>query len=687
MPAQRKTKSIDKRIHLGRWITGRHNLYPGLNLSKFFESSIESTRDGPFPYFLDYPQPLSDACIPLTREWKDIGSDIVERSSGYFKELNFVKEKMMCNKKLCRLWNVRLKQRGLSTNGDGPFNIYPVELLEYAKLLELNPEPEFIGGYNWYLTGGSLSVVRNNDKNYIVRPFGEELNHLEIIPVNKKGKHMSINKATKIDLSKGGPIHEVSTKTIGKDLIVMVRSKRNIGLLQQSSETTLSNFESKVPYVSCDLTSEDRHLATTNTDKQFRVYDLSTQQTLNKFDLDYLSSLLYDNWSCVKRFQSNSYIYADRRNLRPLDIRTKVIGSYLNVGEYGEICDHISCIAPSQRYEHLIYVGSSHRLFAIDLRNFSGTINEQNMTLSWTHMMNLPPCMVKTTAIDNSEIILASSNLTGDARIFLTDFNSEYKNLYLPLKIPSIIDSLQVAKDNFICLNPVSSVNRRVRLCQTGMDFMTNSSDRTISIISQNSICDVFKQNVMREKIDDISIVCEKMKNWAEMVDDTEILPETKEFGATAVIYKKDMVRVLKSTRLTRPNKLEEEVEAAKPKQRPRWQQSITKLSNYKDALVESIMEVWDLPIDDKDLLDLPKDEPEPLDIKIQAWLAKSQSKTDTYLEFDEKCQEPGMELTLADSKDSNEIQTPTQQDACPIKTQVTPAKTKSKKKKHVMGF
>lgn len=76
------------------------------------------------------------------------------------------------------MWSIRLKQRKFTTNGDGPFNIYPTELLDYAKQLELNPEPEFVGAYNWYLTGGSLSVIQHNDKNYLVRPYGEDLNYL-----------------------------------------------------------------------------------------------------------------------------------------------------------------------------------------------------------------------------------------------------------------------------------------------------------------------------------------------------------------------------------------------------------------------------------------------------------------------------------------------------------------------------
>lgn len=98
MPPRKKTRCIDKRVHLARWKTGRHNLYPGLNLSKFFEGTIEASRSGNLPYSFESPKPFTNDCIPLTRQWKDIGTDIVEKSLGFFKELKVLKEKMMCNK-------------------------------------------------------------------------------------------------------------------------------------------------------------------------------------------------------------------------------------------------------------------------------------------------------------------------------------------------------------------------------------------------------------------------------------------------------------------------------------------------------------------------------------------------------------------------------------------------------------
>uniref|UniRef100_A0A336JW82 CSON013651 protein n=1 Tax=Culicoides sonorensis TaxID=179676 RepID=A0A336JW82_CULSO len=181
MPLRSKIRCLDKRTSIVKWSKGHHNLHAGLNLSKYFEATVESARGGNFPYYFEHPIPLTNDCTPLTKNWKDIGTDIVEKSLAYHKELNILKERLVCNKKLGRIWNNRLKIRKQKSNGEGPYNIYPVDLLNYTKYLELNPHPEFEGGYNWYLTGGSLSVVQQNDKNYIVRPFGPELNHLDII--------------------------------------------------------------------------------------------------------------------------------------------------------------------------------------------------------------------------------------------------------------------------------------------------------------------------------------------------------------------------------------------------------------------------------------------------------------------------------------------------------------------------
>lgn len=102
MVSRRKTRCIDRRVHMARWRSGRHNLYPSLNRSKFFETTVEAARSGLFPYSFDNPKPFTNECIPLTGQWKDIGSDIVERSLEYFKELKNLKEQLMCNKsKFC----------------------------------------------------------------------------------------------------------------------------------------------------------------------------------------------------------------------------------------------------------------------------------------------------------------------------------------------------------------------------------------------------------------------------------------------------------------------------------------------------------------------------------------------------------------------------------------------------------
>lgn len=98
MPPLRKTRCIDKRVRYSTWIKSRDYLQPALNLSKYFETTIEAGRGGRFPYFFHYPVPVMNECVPLTQRWKDIGTDIVRRSLKYHKELKLLKETMMCNK-------------------------------------------------------------------------------------------------------------------------------------------------------------------------------------------------------------------------------------------------------------------------------------------------------------------------------------------------------------------------------------------------------------------------------------------------------------------------------------------------------------------------------------------------------------------------------------------------------------
>lgn len=80
---------------------------------------------------------------------------------------------MKFHKDLCRSWKTKLNSlKQVSTS------IYPSDLIEYTKLLELDPDPEYNGYYNWFLTGGNLTILTHHDQDFIIRPYGKELNYL-----------------------------------------------------------------------------------------------------------------------------------------------------------------------------------------------------------------------------------------------------------------------------------------------------------------------------------------------------------------------------------------------------------------------------------------------------------------------------------------------------------------------------
>lgn len=93
-----RPKTLNKPITVSDLKIFKHNLVPGLVLSRQFESNVCESRGGNAPFEFDYPLPLSQDHIPLSREWTDIGTDIVKKHLEYQKSLRKYREKVSCNK-------------------------------------------------------------------------------------------------------------------------------------------------------------------------------------------------------------------------------------------------------------------------------------------------------------------------------------------------------------------------------------------------------------------------------------------------------------------------------------------------------------------------------------------------------------------------------------------------------------
>lgn len=62
-------------------------------------------------------------------------------------------------------------------------NIYPYIAIQFAELLEQNPDPYFNSKYDWYYTGGNLCSIKNDNfyssnESYIFHVIGSNLNKL-----------------------------------------------------------------------------------------------------------------------------------------------------------------------------------------------------------------------------------------------------------------------------------------------------------------------------------------------------------------------------------------------------------------------------------------------------------------------------------------------------------------------------
>lgn len=147
-----------------------HCTAPALNLSKKFSSDrIANCRSNRQVVRYDLPLPISKEVLPLTADWTDLCRDIVESKLEHVRALEVAKYQVLHIKQAER-WLQHLEVRKeLNTK----MNVYPKTIVDYAELMERDPDPWFTGKYNWYLMGGNVAALEDQQKSFIVRSFGD----------------------------------------------------------------------------------------------------------------------------------------------------------------------------------------------------------------------------------------------------------------------------------------------------------------------------------------------------------------------------------------------------------------------------------------------------------------------------------------------------------------------------------
>lgn len=157
----------------------------------------------------------------------------------------------------------------------------PKFVADLAELMEMDPDPDFEGTYNYYFNGGSLDNININGDNILIFPYMEEL---IAVPLDYRGTSVwkpNLQRAAKCELE--AQIFELKHAELNAGYQVMARTKQTcefFNIVQKGDKlrmTCKTACESKTPYISADLNPFDpREFCTVNIGQGISVRDLET---------------------------------------------------------------------------------------------------------------------------------------------------------------------------------------------------------------------------------------------------------------------------------------------------------------------------------------------------------------------------------------------------------------------------
>lgn len=626
-----------------------------------------------FPWKVSHPIPIIKRKNLDWNEYKDPVCQLVKEKSDFESDLNSIKRRHISNKKDKAI--MRAMKQG----------IYSYNVVDFIRKLEQNPDIYFNGRYDWYYTGGTMDIIRQPYFDYLFFATGENMEKIQFQTITTKNK---LKKLVEVDLSGDGTIYEViPSSIIASNFAVRHKFKNSIfnyqATLNESNLDKICEFKSELPLISsafdpfnnttfCDL----------NVIGEFRAWNIKTKKIFFNKNI----SPIYNcnsklackgKWGALKNFERDVFIHCEPKQVNLIDLRKKNYKINMNLFDFKysvDSCEEISCITKSKIDPNLMYIGTYHKLFGVDLRFVKKSKIEMSSVIRWTHQLKSPPLMIRT---DNNqqeeEIILLASPIVGDLKICVTSKNDQMQQIsnYLPYKPYSIHNSFRDAQKNGYCIDPYSMIKRRVKLCNQGISLMC--TDDKNFIYTQNSAGDIFQQYFGDEQNDDddFSLL---MNDWMMETKDETIVRQ----HATEIINMKTMLIPLMQKKLKdKDTETFEGVETVtkKTRKRPRWQRTVNELSLYKDALANDLLAIWGFETNtDVDQALNTLDKTQPTD-KVSEWLNRRPSTEDSKINLNFS-----LPVTFEHNEEDVEMENL-------HKTFSQPVRKRAAKRKYVKGF
>ena len=479
-------------------------------------------------------------------------------------------------------------------------------MVKYIELVESEPSP-FIGTeYDWRFSGGNLDTFynkSNKDLSFIQASMCDDYD-LRIFKPRSKLRHIDLStKPSRLSKNYGYEILS-SKRYLG------LRKAFKINLIKREDIDSCTR-EIKMPI---EFKWKTEIAACTLTNKEFIIVDVNYNLIRTSIDsllVNRMQKLNKDNQDepfvpiTLSSFDKLLVGYSDLKSLNSVDFRCSTPVVLFDQENFVMKCEEISYHKTSG-HDNLMYIASSHLLYAIDRRMPKKTL------VHWNHHLIQQPTMLKTLNHGKSnEILCLSSTMPGDMKIFNcgkgTQENSKVVN-WLPYKPKNLKESYRKLRGQGMLLLS-EPIKERVELSTTGIALVNPPNQNfSVDLYTQNSIGDVFKSKLYLEGNEDEEVGIEKNFNdWDEAVKidrKNENFWSLKERLAEGDLQFTDIVnlRGLKKVMLCQQLQTKEETDVEDDMQTtkiPKWKCDLQEEKQYCDVLSQVILSQWDLEIEE----------------------------------------------------------------------------------------
>ncbi|XP_063235522.1 uncharacterized protein LOC134538281 [Bacillus rossius redtenbacheri] len=453
--------------------------------------------------------------------------------------------------------------------------------VKLVKHVSKDPDLKFDGCCNWYYCGGQLNHFEIDGRIILTSAQGNKYDSLYFIPL-KNGL---------ADLAAAACVSPVKKETIfqvvsSKHGYTVARSRNHINLYKVEIEQDVIvgnkcfTAVSKEPFVSVDLSRKSYdQICSVHMDNNLSIWDVATQSKISHHVPYHCSPVADEKWSAAVFGDSpHMLFFSDRSCVRRFDLRQGLsehvscwcVQDSKHAGMLR--CESVFSVVPSARHASRLHVGTTHHLLTLDVRNnHSAACSE-----FWTHMLRSPPLYGCCTGGEREALVMASQD-SSEVQVFSDGSLS-------PAMLESFSDYLR--RSNCFGHNLRPDTQQRFRLSISGVTCVTNDALESPMVLVQTAAGDIFQHELLGRTDFPTADSSDTDGRLSSRCTDTLQFSSTLEMNHLHEALKVHCDDI----NLERNDQPVRSIISRFP-----WMKSKRKLLSYRDLLVSSILDTWDI--------------------------------------------------------------------------------------------